>query len=153
MLGVRIPPGLPFNLMIARFKNYIQGISQEWQRVSKPDAKEVQGSTITVIIASALLGLFIGIVDGNSAFPRWGNPLGWVFLVVLPVVVFYIMRSWENQPQSRESELATDSGTNWKILATAIACIPLVAVLVSQYALNTPLEGFGMAFLRTLFIR
>ena len=39
--------------MIARLKNYIQGINQEWQRVSKPDAKEVQGSTITVIVASA----------------------------------------------------------------------------------------------------
>ena len=152
MLGVRIPPGLPFNLMIARFKNYIQGISQEWQRVSKPDAKEVQGSTITVIIASALLGLFIGIVDGNSAFPRWENPLGLVFLVVLPIVVFYIVRSWENQPQSvRESESSTDR--SWKVLATAIASIPLIAVLVSQYVLNSPLDGFGMAFLRTLFIR
>ena len=153
MLGVRIPPGLPFNLMIARFKNYIQGITQEWQRVSKPDAKEVQGSTITVIVASALLGLFIGIVDGNPAFPRWGNPLGWVFLVILPVAVFFIVRSWENQPQSREKELTADSQTNWKILATAIACIPIIAVLVSQYVLNTPLEGFGMAFLRALFIR
>ncbi len=152
MLGVRIPPGLPFNLMIARFKNYIQGISQEWQRVTKPDMREVQGSTITVIVASALLGLFIGLVDGNSAFPKWGNPLGWIFLLVLPIAVFYIVRSWENQPQStRESEL--DNGTSWKILATAIACIPLIAVLVSQYLLNNPLEGFGMAFLRTLFIR
>ena len=153
MLGVRIPPGLPFNLMIARFKNYMQGITQEWQRVSKPDAKEVQGSTITVIVASALLGLFIGIVDGNPAFPRWGNPLGWVFLVILPIAVFFVVRSWENQPQSRERELTADDQTNWKILATAIACIPIIAVLVSQYVLNNPLEGFGMAFLRALFIR
>ena len=139
--------------MIARFKNYIQGITQEWQRVSKPDAKEVQGSTITVIVASALLGLFIGIVDGNPAFPRWGNPLGWAFLVVLPVAVFFVVRSWENQPQSRENELADGNAGSRKILATAIACIPLIAVIVSQYVLDNPLEGFGMAFLRTLFIR
>ena len=154
MLGVRIPPGLPFNLMIARFKNYIQGITQEWQRVSKPDAKEVQGSTITVIVASALLGLFIGIVDGNPAFPRWGNPLGWVFLVILPIAVFFIVRSWENQPQSsRESELSDGNEGSRKIFAAAIACIPLIAVVVSQYVLDSPLEGFGMAFLRALFIR
>ena len=154
MLGVRIPPGLPFNLMIARLKNYIQGISQEWQRVSKPDAKEVQGSTITVIVASAALGLFIGLVDGNSAFPQWSNPLGWIFLVALPVVVFFFVRSWENQPQSsREAELSDGRERNRKVIAAAIACIPLVAVLVSQYALNNSLEGFGMAFLRTLFIR
>ena len=154
MLGVRIPPGLPFNLMIARLKNYIQGITQEWQRVSKPDAKEVQGSTITVIIASAVLGFFIGVVDGNSAFPKWGNPLGWIFLAALPIVVFFIMRSWENQPQSsREAELSEGNAGNRKVIAAAVACIPLIAVIVSQYALNNSLEGFGMAFLRTLFIR
>ena len=152
MLGVRIPPGLPFNLMITRLKKYIQGINQEWQRVSKPDAKEVQGSTITVIVASALLGLFIGIVDGNSAFPKWNNPLGWLFLVVLPIAVFFIVRSWENQPQSsREAEMPTKG--NSKIIAVVIACIPLIAVLVSQFVLDNSLEGFGMAFLRTLFIR
>lgn len=140
--------------MITRFKNYIQGINQEWQRVSKPDAKEVQGSTITVIVASALLGLFIGIVDGNSAFPEWGNPLGLVFLVALPIVVFFIVRSWENQPQSsREAELSDGNDGSRKVIATVVACIPLIAVLVSQYVLGDSLEGFGMAFLRTLFIR
>ena len=140
--------------MIARLKNYIQGINQEWQRVSKPDSKEVQGSTITVIVASAVLGLFIGLVDGNSAFPKWNNPLGWVFLAALPVAVFFIVRSWESQPQSaREAELSDGNEGSRKVVAAAIACIPLVAVIVSQYALNNSLEGFGMAFLRTLFIR
>ncbi len=153
MLGVRIPPGLPFNLMITRFKNYIQGINQEWQRVSKPDAKEVQGSTITVIIASAVLGLFIGLVDGNSAFPKWNNPLGWIFLAALPIVVFFIMRSWENQPQSSREAESEGIDRNRKVIAATVACIPLIAVLVSQYVLNNSLEGFGMAFLRTLFIR
>ncbi len=159
MLGVRIPPGLPFNLMIARLKNYIQGINLEWQKVSKPDAKEVQGSTITVIVASALLGLFIGLVDGNSAFPKWNSPLSWLVLVALPILTFFFVRSWENQPQSsREANAASDTSffgneKNRKLIGTAIACIPLIAVLVSQYALSTSLEGFGMAFLRALFIR
>ena len=140
--------------MIARLKNYIQGINQEWQRVSKPDAKEVQGSTITVIVASAVLGLFIGLVDGNSAFPKWNNPLGWIFLVALPIGVFFIVRSWENQPQSsREAEMSDGNEGSRKVMAAAVACIPLIAVLVSQYVLNSSLEGFGMAFLRTLFIR
>ncbi len=117
--------------------------------------KEVQGSTITVLVASALLGLYIGIVDGNSAFPKWNNPLGLLFLVALPVAVFFIVRSWESQPQStrtRDADADQDGGSR-KVFAAAVACIPLIAVLVSQYLLNNSLEGFGMAFLRTLFIR
>ena len=145
--------------MIARLKNYIQGINLEWQKVSKPDIKEVQGSTFTVIVASALLGLFIGLVDGNSAFPKWSSPLSWILLVALPVVVFFFVKSWENQPQSsREANAPSDDSffgneQNRKLVATAIASIPLIAVLVSQYVLATSLQGFGMAFLRTLFIR
>ena len=138
--------------MITRFKKYLQGIHLEWQKVTKPDAKEVQGSTITVIIASALLGLYIGIIDGNSAFPEWRYPLSWVFLTALPILVFFIVKSWENQPQNdRNAEAAINK--NRKVIAALVAGIPLIAVLVSQYALNTSLEGFGMAFLRKLFIR
>ena len=138
--------------MITRLKKYLQGIHLEWQKVTKPDMKEVQGSTITVLVASALLGLYIGVIDGNSAFPKWESPLSWIFLAALPVVVFLIVKSWENQPQSdRDAEAAIDK--NRKVVAAAVACIPLIAVLVSQYVLNTSLEGFGMAFLRTLFIR
>ena len=137
--------------MITRFKKYLQGIHLEWQKVSKPDMKEVRGSTITVIVASALLGLYVGIIDGNSAFPKWSSPLSWIFLAALPIVVFFFVKSWESQPQSgRDAESSVDA--NRKVIAAAIACIPLIAVLVSQYVLNTSLEGFGMAFLRALFI-
>ena len=138
--------------MITRLKKYLQGIHLEWQKVTKPDVKEVQGSTITVIIASALLGLYIGLIDGNPKFPEWKYPLSWIFLVALPVVVFLIVKSWEDHSQSeRDPDAAIDG--NRKIIAAAVACIPLIAVLVSQYALNTSLEGFGMLFLRDLFIR
>ncbi len=136
--------------MITRLKKYLQGIHLEWQKVTKPDMREVQGSTITVIVASALLGLYIGIIDGNSAHPEWKNPLYWIFLAALPIVVFLIVKSWENQ-SDRDAEDSIDR--NRKVIAAAVACIPLIAVLVSQYVLNTSLEGFGMAFLRTLFIR
>ncbi len=153
MLGVRIPPGLPFiTLMITRLKKYLQGIHLEWQKVTKPDMKEVQGSTITVIIASALLGLYIGIIDGNSAHPKWESPLSWIFLAALPIAVFFIVKSWEDHSKSdRDPEAAINA--NRKILAAAVASIPLITVLVSQYVLNSSLEGFGMVFLRTLFIR
>jgi len=123
--------------MIARIKKYIHGIHLEWQRVSKPDAKEVQGSTVTVLVACALLGLFIWLVDGNALYPKWDDIFGLILLVALPIAVFSIVRNWENR----------------RLIATAVACVPLVVVLVSQYVLKTPLEGFGMAFLRALFIR
>ena len=138
--------------MITRLKKYLQGIHLEWQKVTKPDMKEVQGSTITVIVASALLGLYIGIIDGNSAFPRWESPLSWIFLAALPVAVFFIVKSWEDHSQNERDPEAVIDG-NRKIIAAAVASIPLVAVIVSQYALNNSLEGFGMVFLRTLFIR
>ncbi|RKU33872.1 preprotein translocase subunit SecE [Candidatus Poribacteria bacterium] len=138
--------------MITRLKKYFQGIHLEWQKVTKPDVKEVQGSTITVIIASALLGLYIGIIDGNSAFPRWESPLSWIFLAALPIVVFFIVKSWEDHSKNdRDPEAAIDR--NRKIIAAAVASIPLVTVIVSQYVFNSSLEGFGMVFLRTLFIR
>ena len=138
--------------MLTRLKKYLQGIHLEWQKVTKPDAKEVQGSTITVLVASALLGLYIGIIDGNSASPKWESPLSWLVLAALPIVVFLIVKSWEDHSKNeRNAEEVIDK--NRKVIAAAVAAIPLVAVLVSQYALNTSLEGFGMAFLRTLFIR
>ncbi len=138
--------------MITRLKKYLQGIHLEWQKVTKPDMKEVQGSTITVIVASALLGLYIGVIDGNSAHPKWESPLSWIFLAALPIAVFFIVKSWEDHSRNeRDPEAAIDG--NRKIIAAAVASIPLVAVIVSQYVFNSSLEGFGMVFLRTLFIR
>ena len=138
--------------MITRLKKYLQGIHLEWQKVTKPDMKEVQGSTITVIVASALLGLYIGVIDGNSAFPKWESPLSWLVLVALPIAVFLIVKSWEDHSRNDRDPEAAISG-NRKIIAAAVASIPLVAVIVSQYVFNSSLEGFGMVFLRTLFIR
>ncbi len=123
--------------MIARIKTYIQNILIEWQKVSKPDLEQVRGSTIVVLIASAMLGVFIWLVDGNSASPTWGWPSE-LFLVLIPIVVFYLGKGLENK----------------RLLATAAAFLPLVIILVNNYLLKQDgLEGFGMSFLRNIFLR
>ena len=111
MLGVRIPPGPAFYSYDNSLKKSIfKGSHLEWQKVTKPDMKEVQGSTITVIVATALLGLYIGIVDGNPVFPKWESPLSWIFLVALPIGVFFIVKSWEDHSQNdRNPEAVIDS--------------------------------------------
>jgi preprotein translocase SecE subunit len=137
MLGVRIPPGLPYIIMIARIKNYIQNILLEWQKVSKPDAEQVRGSTIVVLIASTMLGVFIWLVDGSSAKPIWQWPAN-LLLIIIPITVFGLGKNLENR----------------RLLATAISCVPLIVILFSTYVLkNDFLSGFGMSFLRDLFLR
>jgi preprotein translocase SecE subunit len=137
MLGVRIPPGLPYIIMIARIKNYIQNILLEWQKVSKPDAEQVRGSTVVVLIASVMLGVFIWLVDGSSAKPTWQWPAN-LILIIIPTAVFGLGKSLENR----------------RLLATAISCVPLIVILFSTYVLkNDFLSGFGMSFLRDLFLR
>ncbi len=137
MLGVRIPPGLPYIIMIARIKNYIQNILLEWQKVSKPDAEQVRGSTIVVLIASTMLGVFIWLVDGSSAKPIWRWPAN-LLLIIIPITVFGLGKNLENR----------------RLLATAISCVPLIVILFSTYVLkNDFLSGFGMSFLRDLFLR
>ena len=136
MLGVRIPPGLLF-IMIARIKNYIQNILLEWQKVSKPDWDQVRGSTVVVLIASAMLGVFLWLVDGSSASPKWDWPAN-LILIVIPCAVFFLGKGLENR----------------RLPATAIACIPLLVVIINNYVFNFgDLEGFGMSFLREMFIR
>ena len=123
--------------MIAKIKTYIQNIILEWQKVSKPDWEQVRGSTIVVLIASAMLGVFIWLVDGNTASPTWDWPTE-LFLVLIPIGVFILGKGLENR----------------RLLATGIALLPLVVVLVNNYLLNQEgLEGFGMSFLRNIFLR
>ena len=123
--------------MIARIKNYIQNIVLEWQKVSKPDADQVRGSTIVVLIASGLLGLFLWLVDGSSVRPKWTWPVN-LILIIIPVSVYVLGKGLENR----------------RIHVTAVASIPLIVVLISTYVLglDDPLRGFGMSFLRELFL-
>ena len=124
--------------MIARIKNYIQNILLEWQKVSKPDWEQVRGSTIVVLIACGILGAFIWLVDGSEASPTWEWPAN-LLLLAIPIVVFFIGKGLENR----------------QLIVTAIACIPLAVALISQFIIKPaePLAGFGMSFLRNIFLR
>ena len=121
--------------MIARIKNYIQNIILEWQKVSKPDAEQVRGSTIVVLVASGMLGLFLWLVDGSSGRPAWTWPMN-LILIVIPISVFVLGKGLENR----------------RIHWTAVACIPLIVILIGTYVLQVELRGFGMSFLRELFL-
>jgi preprotein translocase SecE subunit len=124
--------------MIARIKKYFRDIQLEWQKVSKPDWKDVRGNTIVVIVACVLLAVFLWLVDGTTTFPKWYSIYGMVLVIVgIPLSVYFISRALTPQ---------------WKI-ATAISFLPLVVILISQFVFNHSLEGFGMVFLRGLFLR
>ena len=125
--------------MIKRIKQYIQNIILEWQKVSKPDAQQVRGSTIAVLIASALLGLYIWLVDGSGSYPTWESPLTLLLLLLIPIAVFFI---------------GGDALAEKRFLIAAITCIPLIVVLINNYVFKLAhLKGFGMSFLRDLFLR
>ena len=55
--------------MIARIKKYVREIFLEWEKVSKPDWKQVKANTLVVIIATLILGIYIALIDGNEDFP------------------------------------------------------------------------------------
>lgn len=123
--------------MIAQIKKYFQETQLEWQKVSKPDRKEVQSNTLVVLIACACLGLFLWLVDGNSTFPDWRSLHGAAMMVPLVIAVFLISRAILQR---------------WRV-ALLISLVPLVVALLFRFVFNHPLEGFGMALLRSLFIR
>lgn len=123
--------------MIAQIKKYIQETQLEWQKVSKPDRKEVQSNTLVVLVACACLGLFLWLVDGNTIYPNWGSLDGAVIMVPLIIAIFLISRAILQR---------------WR-LALLISIVPLAVSLLFTYVFNNPLEGFGMAMLRSLFIR
>ncbi len=123
--------------MITRIKTFIRDIRAEWDKVSKPDRKEVQGNTLVVIVACAILGLFLWIVDGNTEYPGWVSIHGIILLVAIVVCVTVVAK--RNTPR-------------WQ-LAFLVSLIPLIIVAVAYFVLNYSIEGFGFALLRSLFIR
>ena len=124
--------------MIARTKKYIQEIQLEWQKVSKPDWKDVRGNTTVVLIACAILAVFLWLVDGQKTFPDWLEIYGiFLLVVVIPLCVYFITRNLTPL---------------WKIITLA-SFAPLAIVLIVYFAFNYPVQGFGMALLRGLFLR
>ena len=123
--------------MIAQIKKYLQETQLEWQKVSKPDRKEVRSNTLVVLVACACLGLFLWLVDGNTTYPEWGSLHGAVVMVPLIVAVFLISRAILQR---------------WR-MALLISVVPLAVVLIFKFVFNYSIDGFGMALLRSLFIR
>ena len=124
--------------MINRIKKYIRDIQLEWQKVSKPDWKSVQGNTLVVIVACLILGVFLWLVDGTADFPDWVSAYGIILLVVvIPLCVYFITRNQMSQ---------------WKI-ATLISFSPLAIVLILRFVFDYSPHGFGMVLLRSLFLR
>ena len=79
--------------MITRIKTFIRDIRAEWDKVSKPDRKEVQGNTLVVIVACAILGLFLWLVDGNTEYPGWVSIHGIILLIAIIVCVTVIAKT------------------------------------------------------------
>ena len=123
--------------MITRIKTFIRDIRAEWDKVSKPDRKEVQGNTLVVIVACAILGVFLWIVDGNTEYPGWISIHGIILLVAIIACITVIARRYTPR---------------WQI-AFLVSLIPLVVVAVAYFALDYSVEGFGFALLRRLFLR
>ena len=123
--------------MIKRIKTFLRDIQAEWGKVSKPDRKEVQGNTLVVIVACVILGIFLWIVDGNTEYPGWVSIHGIILLLGIIVCITVIAKRYTPR---------------WQI-AFLISLIPLIVVAVSYVALDYSIEGFGLALLRSLFIR
>ena len=123
--------------MIARTKTFIRDIRAEWDKVSKPDRKEVQGNTLVVIVACAVLGIFLWLVDGNTEYPGWVSIHGIIVLIGIVVCVTVIARRFTPR---------------WHI-AFLVSLIPLIVVAVAYFALDYSASGFGFALLRSLFLR
>ncbi len=49
--------------MIERLKRYLKEVKLEWGKVSKPTYKDIWGSTVVVIVAVAIVAVYLWVVD------------------------------------------------------------------------------------------
>ena len=68
MLGVRIPPGLPFYpsrgpRVIAKAKDFITEVKAELGKVTWPTRKETISTTWVVVAIVVIISLYLGICD------------------------------------------------------------------------------------------
>ena len=73
MLGVQVPPGLPFideetETFVEKIKQYLKDTIGEMQKMSWPSKDELIGSTIVTVVVSVIISIFIGIVDRVLVF-------------------------------------------------------------------------------------
>ena len=72
MLGVRVPPGLPFlilelaypgEIMIKKILDYLRKVKGELEKVAWPTRKDLTNSTAVVLVLVGVCTVFLGIVD------------------------------------------------------------------------------------------
>ncbi len=70
MLWVRVPPGLPFILMLEKVRDaprnlitFYGDVKTELKKVTWPSKKEVYGTTLVVIITVFFFGVYFFLVD------------------------------------------------------------------------------------------
>ncbi len=74
MLGVRVPPGLPFHIRKSeRFKvrkvlDFLKEARAELRKVVWPTRKETISSTYLVIVMVIIVSAFLGLVDSVLAW-------------------------------------------------------------------------------------
>ena len=131
--------------MIARIKKYVREIFLEWEKVSKPDWKQVKANTLVVVVATLILGVYIALVDGNKDFPVWVSSdvifgPGLILLFVLLIAPL----SW----------FARRFTSRWEILIP-ISIAPLLITLALLYFVmpSDPVSGFGISWIRELFMK
>jgi len=85
MLGVRVPPGLPFILAIIRgnlmdkvkailekVKTFLKEAKVELRKVAWPSRKQTLTSTSVVILLVVVVSIFLGIIDfGIAHLLKW----------------------------------------------------------------------------------
>jgi preprotein translocase subunit SecE len=49
--------------MLERLRRYLKEVKLEWGKVSKPSYKDIWGSTVVVIVAVAIVAVYLWIVD------------------------------------------------------------------------------------------
>ena len=71
MLGVRIPPGLPFSrgimekvkAAVQKTKQFLREVRAELKKVTWPTWKGTLASTSVVIVVVVIVSIFLGLVD------------------------------------------------------------------------------------------
>ena len=131
--------------MIARIKKYVREIFLEWEKVSKPDWKQVKANTLVVVVATLILGIYIALVDGNKDFPVWvASDVIFGPGLILLFVLLIAPLSW----------FARRFTSRWEILIP-ISIAPLLITLALHYIVmpSDPVPGFGISWIRELFMK